>query len=108
MNNIPLQQGLFEEKKVTALTNEAPTLSQSMQHASNVLNTIFPEQQQRDKEVQKARIALGKTSKELSDEELQAKMSETQYLIQTWLDEFERNMFDGKTLKEVLHEKGGL
>lgn len=70
----------------------------------NVLNSIFPGQTEENKIIKTRRI-LGETASSLSDEQIQCIVSEFQFLIDSWLDEYERNVFKGMTLKEVLNEK---
>lgn len=70
----------------------------------NVLNSIFPGQSEENKIIKIRRI-LGETAISLSDEQIQCIVSEFQFLIESWLDEYERNVFSGITLKEVLNEK---
>lgn len=70
----------------------------------NVLNSIFPEQSEENKIIRTRRI-LGETARSLSDEQIQCIVTEFQFLIDSWLDEFERKVFSGMTLKEVLNEK---
>lgn len=53
---------------------------------------------------QKARVIMGAIVKQLSDEELEVKITEIQYLLDAWFDEFERLNLDGQTLKELLVE----
>lgn len=47
---------------------------------------------------------MGDEIKELSDENLEECLTEFQFLIDSWLDEFERAAYDGKTLREVTKE----
>jgi hypothetical protein len=70
----------------------------------NVLNSIFP-QPQEENNITRTRNHLGDVSKKFSDEQMIATISEFQFLIDTWLDEYEREVFKGMTLKEVLNEK---
>lgn len=58
-----------------------------------------------DTDIEEAREILGDTVKNLTDDELKDQMVMVQYLIETWMDEFERKTFNGKTLNELL---GGL
>lgn len=58
-----------------------------------------------DNDIEKAREMLGDTAKSLTDEELKDQIVMVQYLLETWMDEFERKIFNGKTLNELL---GGL
>lgn len=55
-----------------------------------------------DKDIEEARKILGETVKDLTDEELKDHLVETKYLIETWLDDYERTIFNGKTLNELL------
>ena len=69
----------------------------------NALNTIFPEKAEENRTTRTRRL-LGETAKTLSDEQIECINAEFQFLIDTWLDEFEKEVFIGKTLKEVLNE----
>ena len=79
----------------------SPTLRQS-------LDELFPEQKYEEKDLQKAKEILGETAKKFTPEELKDVLTEIQYLVSTWLDEFEKEAFNGLTLNELLHEKGAL
>lgn len=67
------------------------------------LQSIFPTKQDENK-LQKARRILGDIVSNIPDHELESDLTEFQYLIDTWLDEFEKQIFDNKTLREVLKE----
>lgn len=54
------------------------------------------------KEIDEAREILGETANELSDDELKDILVEMDYLIETWIEEYERKIFNGKTLNELL------
>lgn len=78
--------------------------SQSINHLASLektLSAIFPQPQEENK-VQKARRILGETAINLTDEQLETNLSEFEYLINDWLDEFEKYVFEGKTLKEII------
>jgi hypothetical protein len=79
----------------------SPSLKQS-------LDNLFPEQQYDEKSIQKAKEILGDIALELSEEQLKDAVTEIQFLAESWLDDFERKIFKGMTLQEVLHEKGGV
>ncbi len=53
-------------------------------------------------EVEQARKVFGANVAHLSDTELQAYLSKIQYLIDCWLDQYERSVFDGKTISELV------
>jgi hypothetical protein len=44
--------------------------------------------------IEKARVILGNIAKDMTDDQLKDACVEIQYLIETWLDEFERSIFD--------------
>ena len=66
----------------------------------NALNTMFPEQTHEDKTLQKAKEILGKN---YSTEEVKSLIASFEYLINNWLEEYERKVFNRKTVKEILH-----
>jgi hypothetical protein len=78
---------------------ETPTISQS-------LEAIFPEQKQADKRIKLTKEALGSLAAQYNETELSDVITEVEYLTESWLDEYERKIFDGLTLQELLHEKG--
>lgn len=73
-----------------------------MQSVDAALNQVFstPEQTR----THKARAIMGDVVGQLTDEELEVCITEFQYLLDTWFDEFERQQFDGSTLKELIME----
>lgn len=64
---------------------------------------IFPESPEENK-VQKARAVLGDIVKEIPDEELAIYLTQFQYLLDSWLDIFEKQIFNSLTLQELLRE----
>lgn len=58
-----------------------------------------------EKELAEAREKLGELVKDMSDEQLRDQVAATKYLSESWLDDFEKSIFDGKTLNEVISEK---
>jgi len=51
---------------------------------------------------------LGELAKEFTELELKEIVTDVDFIVESWLDDFERDLFKGKTMKELLHEKGGL
>jgi hypothetical protein len=86
-------------------TPSGTALNQAIIHSQTnldtALKTIFPSTQEETK-VQKARKIMGSVVDELSDQQLQNYLTEFQYLVDEWIDEYEKNVFNNKTLKEVL------
>lgn len=81
--------------------------TKSHQTIKSSLDEMFPEQDRLSKQVNQARSILGDIAKEFSVSELEDIVSEIQFLADSWLDNYEREIFDGLTLNELLHEKGG-
>lgn len=69
---------------------------------NNLLHTLFPENRAEDKEFLKVKQILGEKGKELTSEQVKDLMTKVQYLVQSWLDEYERQIFKGQTLQELL------
>ena len=61
---------------------------------------MFPEQTREDKTLQRAEEILGKN---YSTEEAKSLIASFEYLINNWLEEYEKIIFDNKTVKEILH-----
>ncbi len=66
------------------------------------INAILINMPIEQKDIDEAREILGNNAKNLSDEELKDLLVEMQYLVESWLDEYERKIFNGKTLNELL------
>lgn len=69
----------------------------------SALENIFSTDQTENK-LAKARKILGEVATTLSDSQLQTHLTEFEFLLDCWMDEFERQIFDNKTLREVLRE----
>lgn len=65
---------------------------------------VFPESPEESK-VQKARAVLGESVQDVPDEELAVYLTQIQYLLDSWLDQFEKQAFNSLTLKELLRER---
>jgi hypothetical protein len=52
-------------------------------------------------DIEQAREVFGDKVAHLSDEELQSYLSKIDFLLNSWLDGFERTVFDGKTIQEL-------
>lgn len=82
-------------------TSESKTISQS-------LNELFPEQEIENRNFKKTKEILGTLANEFSEAELRDVIAQVEYLAESWVDDFERDIFGGLTLKEVLHERSKL
>ncbi len=72
------------------------------------IDELFPEQKYEDRSIQEAKRILGKKADKFTKEQLRDVITEVKYLVSTWLDDFERELFEGQTLNELLHEKEGV
>lgn len=52
--------------------------------------------------LEKARKTLGKTAEAMSDEQFQDQLNMIKFLVESWMDDYERSVFDGRTLNELL------
>lgn len=75
-------------------------LQQNIEH---VLHAIIPDSSEESK-LLKARRILGEATNRQSDEELQIFITELQCFIDSWLDIYEKQVFAGLTLKQLLRE----
>lgn len=81
-----------------------PLLSQNAYKSiDTALRTIFPGAAEETK-LQRARRILQEVAQDVSDEQLEVFVTSLQCLIDSWLDCYEKEVFDGLTLREVLHE----
>ena len=55
--------------------------------------------------IDEIRELLIKENIHMTEDELQTTVTELQYLVDIWLNEIERQLFNGKTLDELLIEK---
>ncbi len=62
---------------------------------------LMPIEQQ---DIDEAREILGDTTKNLTDDQLKDQIVMVQFLIESWMDEFEKEVFRRLTLKEVLND----
>ena len=67
------------------------------------LQSIFTSRQEETK-LHKARRIMGCSLCDISDSDLEAYLTEFQYLLDEWFDMFERQLYGGKTLRILLQE----
>jgi hypothetical protein len=97
--------GLLE--KVGSESLNLPSTTETSKSINDSLNEMFPEQQRDEKELKQSKEILGELAAAYKPEQLKDAITEIKFLTETWLDDFEREIFQGRTLKELLHEKGG-
>lgn len=69
----------------------------------NALKDIFPTKQE-ETTLERARRILGDDVVGILDEDLEKYVTEFQELIDFWLDSYEKEIFDNRTLKELIRE----
>ena|SRR5579863_5391833 len=72
-----------------------------LQPVSDALARVFQTRQE-ENSISQARRIMGNCLNSLSDEEIEVFIVEFQYLLDEWLDGFERQSFGGKTLRQML------
>ncbi len=68
------------------------------------LNSLFPTSEE-DNKLQKARGMLGELAQTIPDDELAVYLTQFQYLLDEWLDEYEQELFNGLTLRRLLQDR---
>ncbi|HUD05247.1 MAG TPA: hypothetical protein VMR59_04665 [Patescibacteria group bacterium] len=86
----------------TSINPNVPNQLTPQTSIENALNSIFPKHSEEIKVVQVKGI-LGEVGKALSSEQVEIMVTEFEFLIDGWLDEYERETFKGMTLKEILN-----
>ncbi len=88
--------------------SQAPSYhpNQSTQTLKNSLDDLFPEQRYMEKDMRRSKEILAGLSDAFTPEQLNDEIAKVKYLCEHWLDDFEKQIFKGSTLKELLNEKG--
>ncbi len=92
-----MQTNLVSRQSMGVASSLPATSRQSLDEA---LARIMPTPQSETR-IQRARRVMGSEVAELSDAALAESLTGFQYLLDQWCDEFERTIFEGKTLKET-------
>ncbi len=96
-NNLTSNQESFN------LPNPPSEFQTNQQGTYEQINQLFNEQDQKENTVLEAREILGESAKDLTDEQVYELVTEMQFLVDSWLEEYERKVFDGKSLNELLN-----
>lgn len=106
MDNNKILPLLKEDLNTSTRPPTAPySLNMEVNSLNNLLHTLFPENRAEDKEFLKVKQILGEKGKEFTSEQVKDLMTKVQYLVQSWLDEYERQILKGQTLQELLSSK---
>lgn len=90
------------DAECTKPTNKS--LSLRIKDISRSLDEIFPESRIETK-LERARAILGDICLEIEDDELISRLAQFQSLIESWLDTYEKGIFKGNTLEQLLRGK---
>lgn len=74
----------------------------SKQGVYEELNQYFNDQNKEQRIVLETREILGDSAETSTDEEVYGLVTKVQYLVDCWFEEFEKSVFGGKTLSELL------
>ncbi len=100
---IPQSDRIATNFVTSALANPPKETAQKPLNHNITLDDIFPTHQEENK-IAKARRILEDVASDLSDEELEIYIIKFEFLLDTWLDTFEKQILDGKTLNQLLRE----
>lgn len=90
-------------KNAEVQTVKAMPVVNPLQVVESELTRIFPTKLEESK-AELVRRIMGARIADLSEEELNAYITQFQFLVETWMDEFEKQVFEGRTLEQVLKE----
>lgn len=98
---------LFEVKKdnSNSLFVEEKQPSPSRTDVYDKLNKFFNEKDHDQVELIEAREILGENANNFTDDQIQDLISNIRYLVGSWVEDFERHIFEGKTFDEVFTPK---
>ena len=69
----------------------------------SALNNLFIGSKEENR-IQQVRLIMGDAISNFSEEELKSYITEFQSLLDAWLDTFEKQLFENKTIKQLLKE----
>ncbi|MCL4384111.1 hypothetical protein M1116_01530 [Patescibacteria group bacterium] len=92
----------MDNKELLPIDNFHDKLQSDQQGIYDQINHLLSSQDQQEKIVKETRNILGVTADILTDSEILDLANEVQYVVDNWLEEFEKQIFEGKTLTELL------
>lgn len=92
-------QTLYDQKSINASNDSQLT----QQNTYEKLNEIFIEQDKQKRTTIEAREILGEAAESLTDSQVFDLVNEVQFLVDSWVEEYEQKVFSGKTLNELLN-----
>lgn len=101
LSSVPATQSGNAAEKNSSLEALFHTTPKTLE---SVLQHIFPEQQEYTR-ILRARQIMGEAVANLTDDQLDTYLTEFQYLIDAWLDAYEKEQFNGLTLQQMLRKE---
>ncbi len=83
--------------------NQIPTLTLANFNELNRTLSPFVSQANKESQLEKSRRILGEVASDIPDDDLQIFLTEIQYLINSWFDHYEKQVFNGQTLRQILN-----
>jgi hypothetical protein len=101
VGNTPMRRGADTEyvRSAGTLASPATDVKVSLDLA---LRQIFPSQRE-ETQIQRVRTIMGEEVRDLSDADLENHLAQFQSLVDSWLDEFERQIFEVITLRQMFN-----
>ena len=87
---------------INTLQYSASSSLENQQGVYDQLNQLFEEKEKKQRTIAEAKEILGDSTQSLTDDQIYDLVNEIQFLTDTWIEEFEQKVFDGKTLNELL------
>lgn len=101
---VPMETKASSNIYTTPLEQKKTSSKIDYRTLESALKQIFPTQVEENKTI-KARRILGEVAIGIPDEQLEKDLTEFQYLVDSWLDDFEKQVFEGNTLNQLLKEE---
>ncbi len=98
----------FEFELIQEDTTQFPISSKEQLHFESSFSTnnlhslnIPSIEHKEETKADKARQILGENAKNIPTEQLDTFVAQLEFLTNSWLDSYEKQLFDGKTLREI-------
>lgn len=98
-----IQGGITDQQVEGIAAYCQPLVKSSQSNLEAIIRQAFPTQQEETR-LQSARRIMGEVLVDISDDELEVCLTEIRFLLDAWINEFERELFNNKTLQQVLME----
>ena len=98
----PINTPAVSNEDILDLPNLPSSSQPNSQGTYDQINELFSNQDEQEKTILEAREILGDSAKDLADNQVYDLVTEVQFLVDSWLEDFERDVFDGKTLDEIV------